>query len=83
MVATFFRNSLARRQFGLPELARVARRYGTHLLFTVGGEEADNANWSRLASNEKQRELLASDLTVMSRTRAIYANSVASIWTVI
>ncbi|KAH6942135.1 hypothetical protein HPB50_001431 [Hyalomma asiaticum] len=59
-----YRNPGFDRQFGMPELARVARRrgYGTQLLFTVGGEETDNANWSRLASDEVRREALAKDI---------------------
>ncbi|XP_077491865.1 uncharacterized protein LOC144102475 [Amblyomma americanum] len=61
-----YRNPGFDRKFGMPELARVARRsgYGTRLLFTVGGEETDNANWSRLASDSVQRDTLATDLKV-------------------
>ncbi|XP_075726237.1 chitotriosidase-1-like [Rhipicephalus microplus] len=59
-----YRNPGFDRQFGMPELARVARLrgYGTQLLFTVGGEDTDNANWSRLASDEVRRETFAKDL---------------------
>ncbi|KAL1474813.1 hypothetical protein MTO96_020458 [Rhipicephalus appendiculatus] len=59
-----YRNPGFDRQFGMPELARVARLrgYGTQLLFTVGGEDTDNANWSRLASDEVRREAFAKDL---------------------
>ncbi|XP_065301632.1 uncharacterized protein [Dermacentor albipictus] len=59
-----YRNPGFDRQFGMPELVRVAHRrgFGTQVLFTVGGEETDNANWSRLASDEVRREALAKDL---------------------
>ncbi|KAG0428283.1 hypothetical protein HPB47_024718, partial [Ixodes persulcatus] len=51
-------------RFGLAELRRVADRrgYGTKLLFSVGGEEADNGNWSRLAVDRKQRAQLSLDI---------------------
>ncbi|CAN8007550.1 unnamed protein product, partial [Ixodes pacificus] len=51
-------------RFGLAELRRVADRrgYGAKLLFSVGGEEADNGNWSRLAVDRKQRAQLALDI---------------------
>ncbi|CAN7996678.1 unnamed protein product, partial [Ixodes hexagonus] len=59
-----YRNPGFDRKFGLAELRRVANRrgYGTKLLFTVGGEEADNANWSRLAVDREQRAQLARDI---------------------
>lgn len=48
-----YRNPGFDRDFGLPELRRVVERrgYGTKLLFSVGGEESDNANWSRAATD--------------------------------
>ncbi|KAL3178819.1 hypothetical protein MRX96_009491 [Rhipicephalus microplus] len=59
-----YRNPGFDRRFGMSELVRVARLrgYGTQLLFTVGGEDTDNANWSRLASDEVRRETFAKDL---------------------
>ncbi|KAH8037261.1 hypothetical protein HPB51_009704 [Rhipicephalus microplus] len=58
-----YRNPGFDRQFGMPELVRVARLrgYGTQLLFTVGGEDTDNANWSRLASDEETLVTLGYD----------------------
>ncbi|KAH7958087.1 hypothetical protein HPB51_027927 [Rhipicephalus microplus] len=65
-----YRNPGFDRQFGMPELVRVARLrgYGTQLLFTVGGEDTDNANWSRLASDEVRRETFAKDLKASNNT---------------